>query len=1121
MLNVKEILSSDYLSEIQLIDQSDLSLRNKYIRLKRILERSCKEITEGDSLQFPSLFSRIVFIAQKYDLPKSFEWHLQNIRIKSVFLLRSEKNLVSPHQYQQAKEIIEKFLLYISGEGEFVFSEDIQKEEAKSDFYEKVRVQIVDIQKEERFFICQSESIADEKIKVRYDVPTINSQFNETVSRVWIGAQLNLIDVKVDKDGCYIPRIIVLEPDYLIDASAIAECFQFYGSSYLHYFRRKLEPNINSKHILLGNLANFFLDELIYTDDIGSITFHEVFLKSFRAMPFEYASCMDITESADFREFMAKAQSQFENIKRVVQEDMPENGFYITICMLEPSFFCEKYGFQGRLDLLQLGDSDNRIIELKSGKTPFPQDDVSKIALNHETQTAVYRLMIQTVFGTPARHIYPYILYSSAENKGENLRFAATYKQLEKDIVNTRNLIVATEHDLYTGDVQSVKKVFEELFDLDNYGRVPQFFLDKLDSIKKVLDLSSELERTYFCRYVSFISRELFLQKTGDGDFGSYMSVSTLWNTSFQERKEALELIENLEIKEIDDRGRGMIVYFNRKDGSDCVNFREGEICIVYPRLNEEDSALTNQILKGTVVSVSSEQVIVRFRYKQRNRAFFSQYKYWTVEHDKLDHSYNAMLKNLYLFLTAPIEKKRLLFGLEGPVSSFDEIETEFLTKEQKEERVINKAVAADDYFLIVGPPGTGKTSIFAKRLIEHIYSEDSANILVIAYTNRAVDELCTAICSAFGDDENVCDKYIRIGSELSCGESSRHRLLQNISEDAESRRALLDIIDNTRIFVGTLASVIGKPELFDLKKFNIAIIDEASQILEPQIIGLLPRFDKFIMIGDHKQLSTITLQNEDKSKIEEELLNSIELYDCRESLFERLFRICQKRGWRHAFETLTYHGRMHKDIAKLVNEPFYENQLIEATNRQNDKLTFDNFDKEDNLQSMLASARVGFLPVRQADYTTISDKVNNAEADLVVSLSKALLEVYRLNDKIFDPQKTLGIITPYRNQIALIKHKLEEAGIPELEKIMIDTVERYQGSQRDVIIISFCFNRPYQLFSFCNMDRENVVDRKLNVALTRAREQLFMIGNDYVLRQHPVYRNMLDRILRTNKKAD
>lgn len=978
---------------------------------------------------------------------------------------------------------------------------------------EALRVQLLKVDRDKKLLICVTSQEQDTPIIVRYGIDPENSKFDSSVENFKVGANLNLIDCVLDENDFLIPGYIILEPDYLIDASAIAECFQDYLISPLHYFCNKFEQKENRSYLLLGNLANFFLDELVFAEKSEEVSFDEVFFRSFKQSPFEYTSCEDIRTDHDFKEFMKKARQQFENIRRVIRNDFPKRGIHPHRSTLEPSFFCERFGFQGRLDLLQpySESTEPRIVELKSGRLPYPSRDSKKIALNHEVQTAVYRLMVESVFGKEAQGIDASILYSAGTAKGENLRTATVDGQLEKEILNLRNRIVLNEQSMVQGENSDVEKLFNSLFNLPNrHSRIPSFFTAKIKKMQLLLSQCSEIERTYLYRFTRFISKELYHQKIGDIAYETPTGTAALWNSTFRERAEALEVISDLSIIKLDDSGHHMTIFFSRnKNGEEIVNFREGEICIVYPREDENDTVLNRQILKGSIAQITSEIVEVRFRYKQKNRRFFDENPLWAIEHDTLDSGNQSMYKSLFSFMGARPKKKSVLMGLTPPASIANASPYNVTDEKPNPDSIIQKAMQAQDYFLMVGPPGTGKTSIFARRLIEEYYAQPNKNIMVLAYTNRAVDELCDAIHNAFGCKGGECDTYIRIGTTLSCAAPYRHRLLQKISEEVNDRKSLLHEIKRTRIYVSTIASINGRQELFDLKQFDVAIIDEASQILEPQIIGLLPRFDRFVMIGDHNQLSTIVLQDQSSSTINELLLTEAGFTNCRDSLFERLIRRCKEKGWDHAYTQLTHQGRMHNDIAAFPATTFYSNRLYSIKQWQTEAWQGE-CQQCNPLDYWIASQRTALFSTEEIALPSPSDKINMQEADLLLQLLASIQRVYATNGKTIS-SKAIGIIAPYRNQIALIRHKLSKARIPQWEEIMIDTVERYQGSQRDVILISFCANSPRQMDFLSNLNHDGTVDRKLNVAITRARQQLYMVGNATILSESPVYAKMID----------
>jgi len=129
----------------------------------------------------------------------------------------------------------------------------------------------------------------------------------------------------------------------------------------------------------------------------------------------------------------------------------------------------------------------------------------------------------------------------------------------------------------------------------------------------------------------------------------------------------------------------------------------------------------------------------------------------------------------------------------------------------------------------------------------------------------------------------------------------------------------------------------------------------------------------------------------------------------------------------------------------------------------------------------------------------------------LIVEYLTDLLAYYR--EKCLLPLcQSIGIITPYRSQIALIKRMIQESELQVFSDITIDTVERFQGGQKDIILYSFCLNANWQLESLPNCLEENgvLIDRKLNVALTRARKQLILIGNRDLLLKNPLYASLV-----------
>ena len=556
-------------------------------------------------------------------------------------------------------------------------------------------------------------------------------------------------------------------------------------------------------------------------------------------------------------------------------------------------------------------------------------------------------------------------------------------------------------------------------------------------------------------------------------------------------------------------------------------NFRQGDAIVLYERNVSEDNVTNKMVFKGNIEEISDCNIRIRLRAAQQNVRVLPMESRYAIEHDYMDTSFRCMYWGLSAFLSATKDRRDLLLNQRKP--EFDTALNGAISAAADDfVRITLKAQAAKDYFLLVGPPGTGKTSRALRSMVEAFYREGK-EILLLSYTNRAVDEICKMLTAITPEVD-----FIRIGSELSCDGVYRPHLIENVLESCSTRREVQERMARCRIFVGTVATLSAKTELFRLKTFDVALIDEATQILEPQLLGLLcmrgvtggNAIGKFVLIGDHKQLPAVVLQSSEQSEIQDEGLRGIGLHNLKDSLFERLYRNAigqqavdgrQTSAFNSRFsafnslDMLCRQGRMNVEVAAFPNRAFYGGLLQPVgLEHQTGVLKLSPQLSADEFAALL-TRRVAFLP-SVPEPPMQSAKMNRSEAKIVAGLAAAVYRQYTFAEGRFSAASTLGVITPYRSQIALIKKEIEALGIPALNEILVDTVERFQGSERDVIIYSFCVNRLSQLRFLANLTEENGIriDRKLNVALTRARKQMFIIGVRQLLEQNPIYAQLL-----------
>lgn len=1110
-----ELQSFDLFNRIERIHHQPTAapdnLQAKYILLHKVLEQACYELTTGVTLSFANLFSRLDYICKEKKMTPSDRYAIQTMR-RNCNAAMGDRFQADMQEYLYDLRALVRFV-------SLGFEEDIPAsilpeiphsnrpyQGTRLSHIPYVRASVTSWNDTQIFAATDSET--DPFIIINYAKGGYDGDLLYLKDLLSENLLLNLLDVRVDEENHYIPNLIVIHPDYLIDISSLAACFREYGHHPLNYFMNKIKPRANTAPILMGNLASQFLDDYINEQPQEPVSYPRTIKKFFAASALDFCTC---PLPADFH---AQAQAQMMNIRSFVHDVLPHNirNFNKKNTLLEASFICEKLGLQGRVDMMQ--KDFQVLIEQKAGK----RDEYHRRHKeDHFIQMMLYQGVLMYNFGQETAHMQTFLLYSKY---ADGLLIEHFAENLFRESIKLRNYIVHNEMRLGDGAIgEIVDSLSTDLLnELQIGGKLWNDYQEpQLQTAINTLKRCTPLERAYFNRFFTFVSKEQILSKTGGSNDASHGFAGN-WHIPLHEKLEAGNILTGLTIQEKQSSGPGkgydlIELHIPAQDEDFLPNFRTGDMVILYAYKEEPD--MRKQILmKGNILELQPDRMTLVLRNGQQNKDIIGgKEEVFAVEHDFSDTSANNGFRGLYAFLSAQADRKELLLGVRPPAQLED---VKLNGDYGRFNELILKEKQAKDYFLLVGPPGTGKTSCALRFMVEEALSEPDTSILLLSYTNRAVDEICAMLT-----DSGIADRtpFIRIGNELSCDKRFVPYLLKYSLDDCPKLTDIQQKMARTRIFVGTTTAINNRLNLFTLKHFQLAIIDEASQILEPDLIGILSArhqqhnaIDKFVLVGDYKQLPAIAQQSVEEAAVTDLLLRNIGLEDCRNSLFERLYKSSPDT----CRSILHKQGRMHPAIAEFPNQTFYYREQLESVPlpHQLEETPYEaGLTPQDSIDQLLLARRMVFIPAEVPDHLTCSDKTNPNEARIVATL---LGHIYRLTESRFDPNRTVGVIVPYRNQIAMIRKEIARLQLPALQDISIDTVERYQGSQRDIIIYSFTIQNFSQLnFLTANTFQEGnfLIDRKLNVALTRARKQLLLTGNPHILGANITFYKLMEYI--------
>lgn len=413
---------------------------------------------------------------------------------------------------------------------------------------------------------------------------------------------------------------------------------------------------------------------------------------------------------------------------------------------------------------------------------------------------------------------------------------------------------------------------------------------------------------------------------------------------------------------------------------------------------------------------------------------------------------------------------KRIL-GLEPPKTPTTLRDVQFIgILNSTQQEAVQIALSVEDFAVILGPPGTGKTRVIVELMAQ--LAKEGKRSLVVSITNPAVDNIVDRLL------EEDYKFGIRFGNWYKIKESAmRISLINLLTNEEDMALAAVDKMRTAAAILTTCSSA--SLDLVKAGHFDVVIFEEASQIRMQDAFGALTQGDKAIIIGDDKQLAPVSQMHRPISSLLEVAQATIQ----RNNLQTELIR------------DLRVQYRMRQEICDLIDNTFYGNRLESAQQVQTRQRL--NIVKPIHLTQLNRildpDVVIGVIDVEGIEEYRGTSIFNQANREVDLLLYQAFKSSGIADDKI-------AVITPYKEQQRLLTKAIAKGNI-------VGTVDSYQGQERDIIILDMVRANPLHEIGF------TLQSNRLNVALSRAREKLIIVTNLETYQTHNGFNEILARI--------